>query len=138
MGLPAKVFFVLIGIIVVFNLLFLDAQWAQHLQLGLSERIRQLEEQVNFLALMRATVAEEPRGEEVVSLAKPIVVTPVAMVEDVVREVWLPLGSGSTSSLEWADTGAQAYIDTMIYLSLKEAYFQASLKSNSGTVYVRL
>ena len=53
------------------------------------------------------------------------------------REIYIPLGSGSTRNPEWTDAGGQSYIDTRQY-KIKEAYFEASLRSNSGQVGARL
>ncbi len=53
------------------------------------------------------------------------------------REVYIPLGGGSTKSQEWVNTSAQAYIDTAAY-RIVAVYFEASLRANAGQVWARL
>ena len=53
-----------------------------------------------------------------------------------VREIYIPLGSGSTSSQDWVNTGAQSYIDTNTY-RIRSVYFEGSLRANSGQVWAR-
>ena len=53
------------------------------------------------------------------------------------REVYIPLGGGLTSSQEWVNTSAQAYIDTAAY-TIRAVYFEASLRANTGQVWARL
>lgn len=138
MGLLVKAFLGVIGIAVVVNLVFVDAKLVEIWRQQLPQRLSELQNQVNYLGLTRATVGSEREPEAVMASAEPVVVVTEPASLGMTKEVWLPLGSGSTSAADWVDTGAQAYVDTTIYPSLKEAYWQASLKSNSGTVYARL
>lgn len=82
-----------------------------------------------------------------VNLALPkttVVPTPsptTTSVASFVREFYVPLGSGSNATDDWADVpGAQAYIDTTQYGSIKNVVFEASVSIPTGNqkAYVRL
>ncbi len=143
-----KIFLGFIITILVFNVLWLDSRVVGDIKQQLNARVTKIEEQVNFLAYTRedqlsATGAEASKSGETASEVK---VTPVPAVRKATRsqqsigteEVFMTLGSGSTNSMEWVDTGAQVYIDTTIYPNLKRAYFLASLRGNSGIAFARL
>jgi hypothetical protein len=58
-----------------------------------------------------------------------------------VREFYIPLGTGSTNSQEWVDLpGVEANVAPSNYGSIKEMYFEASLRIPNGTgrAYARL
>lgn len=58
-----------------------------------------------------------------------------------VKEFFVPLGSGSNSTDEWADlSGAQAYIDSTSYGRVKSVAFEATVHIPTGNeiAYVRL
>lgn len=62
-------------------------------------------------------------------------------VSSAAKEYYVPLGSGSGATDDWADvTGASAYIDTASYGKLKAVTFEATVTVPSGSqkVYVRL
>ncbi len=106
----------------------------QELDLGqLKTDVAEIKDSLARLQDWEAVVAEEP----------VLVPTPTPVVKPTVtrasrtREVYVLLGSGSTKNQEWVDIGGQAYIDTRQY-QVKEVYFEASLKSNSGGVWARL
>ncbi len=55
------------------------------------------------------------------------------------KEFYVPLGTGTNTSTDWADVkGTAAYIDTKLYGKLKKVTFEASLSVPSGTASVRL
>lgn len=58
-----------------------------------------------------------------------------------IRELYIPIGSGSSKSSNWkALEGVEINIDTTKYSTIKEAYFQASLRipTANGRVYAKL
>lgn len=57
------------------------------------------------------------------------------------KEVFIPLGTGSTRSTSWTDIGGiEAYIDTAKYVKIKEANFEATLRipTANGKAFARL
>lgn len=57
------------------------------------------------------------------------------------KENYIPLGTGSTNSTEWVDLpGVEAYIAPLNYGTIKEIYFEAGLNvpTGNGRVYARL
>lgn len=70
----------------------------------------------------------------------PAISTP-APNSNAVKEYYVPLGAGSSSSDEWENiTGAQAYVDPASFSSIKKVVFEASMQIPTGnqTAYVRL
>ena len=149
MGKSTQIFLGFIGAILVVNVLYLDFTLSRNTDSNLAGRVAVLEEKLTDFLLtdrngeVRELVAageEKDSGDveevEVVTQTS----TPVAATvsNELTKEVIIPLGSGSTSSIEWVKTGAQSYIDTTVYPSLDKAYFQASLRSNSGAIFARL
>lgn len=58
-----------------------------------------------------------------------------------VKEYYVPLGSGSNTTNDWADvSGASAYIDTASYGKMKKVTFEATIAqpTSSQKVWVRL
>ncbi|MFH0840928.1 MAG: hypothetical protein V1865_03055 [bacterium] len=56
-------------------------------------------------------------------------------------EAYIPIGTGRTSNIDWTEIpGAEVYIDTTKYGTIKEAYFEAQLHlpTGNGIVCVRL
>lgn len=68
--------------------------------------------------------------------------TPVATtVEPTVKEFYIPLGSGSTSSTTWVELlGIESVIDMDNYPNVKEIIFEATLRipTANGKVYAKL
>jgi hypothetical protein len=55
------------------------------------------------------------------------------------KEVWIPLGSGSTTSLDWSTQGsASISVDLSRYPSIKEMYWEAAVSILGGNVSARL
>lgn len=143
-----KLFLVLIGIVIGVDLVFLNTTLVGFRRDKLGERLEVLENQLtNFKAQdEEATdaVTVMSGGDEEASVDDAAIVAPSSpqsistQGSSVTREVFIPLGSASTFATDWVDTGAQVYIDTTVYADIREAYFQASLRSNSGVVYARL
>ena len=121
-------------------------QWQIRPLVGLTDEVRQLREDVGRLKDWQVATAEVGEAEP-----KPAIQADTAKIETAnktvvsvrqsdgaaSREVYITLGSGSTASQDWTDTAAQAYIDTGQY-KIKAAYFEASLRANSGQVWARL
>ena len=58
---------------------------------------------------------------------------------DMIREYFIPLGSGSISNTEWADVqSAQATVNSDRYGEVVNVYFEASLQAINGTVEARI
>ena len=57
------------------------------------------------------------------------------------REMYIPLGTGSVSNTDWTDLpGVEAYVAPDNYGTIKEMYFEASIRipTGNGRVYARL
>ena len=57
------------------------------------------------------------------------------------KEIFVPLGSGSTKNTSWVNIGGiETYIDTSKYTKIKEANFEAALRipTANGKAYARL
>ena len=106
---------------------------------GLSDKLSFVEEEVAKLKDWEVAVAElpTPTPTPTPSATPKVEIKKVTTSSGSTREIYILLGSGSTKSQEWIDVGGQVYIDTGAY-TIKEAYFEASLKSNSGSVWARL
>lgn len=75
-----------------------------------------------------ATLASQPQKTTVPFKTKP-------------SETYIAVGAGSTSSQDWTDIpGAEVYIDTTKYGTIKEAYFEAQLRipTANGSVCARI
>ena len=109
--------------------------------LGLRAEINQVKERVVKLEEWEEVKAEEPGSDRASSEISPSPAPQKPVAEPVQtrtsREVYVPMGSGSTRSQDWSEVAGQAYIDTRDY-NIREAYFEASLKANSGRVWARL
>jgi len=61
--------------------------------------------------------------------------------EAMVKELYIPLGPGSTKSMDWVElTGVESVIDTANYPKIKSVIFEASLRipTANGRVYAKL
>ena len=61
--------------------------------------------------------------------------TPIKLMSNTsaVREFFVTLGSGSSTTLDWTDVpGAQTYIDSTAYSNIKSVTFEASLYTPTG------
>lgn len=66
---------------------------------------------------------------------------PQAVSQSISGEFFIPLGSGTNSTNDWADlAGVQAYVDSTKYGRIKSVVFEASLRIPTGneTAYARL
>lgn len=104
---------------------------------GLRNEVAQLKDELGRLSNWEAVQAEIEVGPTPTPMASPRQVVSQSGDKVVTREVYVPLGSGSTNSQDWVNTGAQAYIDTSQY-QIKAVYFEATLRANSGQVIARL
>ncbi|MDO8269648.1 MAG: hypothetical protein Q7T54_03195 [Candidatus Levybacteria bacterium] len=88
-----------------------------------------------------SSCSDECRAEIKKEVAKTIK-TPVSQTTVTsVKETFVTLGSGSSTSLEWSDIpGAQSYIDSAAYGKIKTVTFEVSLHTPTGnqTAYARL
>lgn len=87
-----------------------------------------------------ATCKDEIAKAVANSQLKQSPITPSAL-STTTKESFIPLGSGSSSSLDWEDVpGAQAYVDSTAYQTIKAVTFEASLYTPTGnqTAYARL
>lgn len=58
-----------------------------------------------------------------------------------IKEVYIPLGQGTTASQEWAEiSGAEVVIDKANFFGIKSVIFEASLRipTGNGRVYAKL
>lgn len=148
MDAALKILTRLVLVLVIVDMMWLNRKVVDLEQVGkvISDRLIKIEEQLIFLAFQQEKKLEPITASG--DLGKPAEIEKTSTTvrsaisvptSAVTSEVFIPLGSGSTSSTEWVDTGAQAYVDTSIYPRLRdEVYLQASLKSNSGVVFARL
>ncbi len=92
----------------------------------------------------QATIAQsvENLASSLATVAgKPSTITTIKTANAAVKEIFIPLGSGSTQSDTWEDIpGTDAYIDTAKYAGVTTTYFEASLKipTKNGQVFARL
>lgn len=66
---------------------------------------------------------------------------PAQQIQESSKEFYVPLGTGSSSSVEWIDVpGVQAYIDSTSYNNIKSVTFEASLYTPTANqeAYARL
>ena len=148
MDTSVKVFLGLVGLILVANVLFLDIVLVENNRESLVERVGMVEERLTSLITRETQVTDEvvtgadrevdEKAEIEVAIETSAPRQTTTASTGIIKEVLIPLGSGSTSSTEWSDTGAQAYIDTTVYRNIEAAYFQASMRANSGRVFARL
>lgn len=69
--------------------------------------------------------------------------TPMAtpMIQAIAKELYIPLGSGSTKSTDWVElTGVESVIDMANYPKIKSVIFEASMRipTANGKVHVKL
>lgn len=145
-----KVFFFLVGGLVIVNLLVLDFFFFTKKE---EEKVLpQIEEIIGFEK--EATEEEEgcdPTCQETIqnTVAKAIATlaaqpqkTPLSTpISPKKFESYIPIGAGSTTSLDWTDiSGAEVYVDTTKYGTIKEAYFEAGLRvpTANGSVCARI
>lgn len=103
-------------------------------------------------SLSAELITPSPSGEEVcpqaclLAIDKATVVTPAptsasSPTVPAMKIFYLPLGSGSTKSQDWADVqGLSSYIDPANYGKIKSIIFEASLRipTANGRIYARL
>lgn len=115
----------------------LQARWQSGDLEGLRDEVTSLRDELGRLSNWEAVQAEIEVSPTPTPTASPRQVVSQGGGKAVTREVYVPLGSGATNSQDWVNTGAQAYIDTNQY-QIKAAYFEATLRANSGQVVARL
>lgn len=155
--IAAKVNPAAILILVLFNLLVLDVWVARSITIK-SQESKISEEVTSPLLLTPSPVADtcpnscilqikEATASSKAAVSKPTV-TPTKAIEQTggvqsfsAKEFFVPLGSGSNATDDWADVaGVQAYIDSTQYSAVKSVMFEASVSIPTGnqTAYVRL
>lgn len=77
------------------------------------------------------------------STASPVLVeqSPSSDTGASVKEYYISLGSGSNSTSDWTDVGGvQAYVDTLNYSKIRQAFFEVTIHIPNGNqkVYARL
>lgn len=150
-GNPPKIQTVLI-ILILLNLVFLDWQI-----------LRKREAVQPALRLVEKKAAEEERKfsirEEVLtagfcpssclnlikqataSAYQPVSAPASPIIRFPAKEIYIPLGTGSVKSFEWADlSGVEVYFDPANYGKIKQVTFEASLRipTANGRVFARL
>lgn len=141
-----KLFLILIGAVALVDLVFLNTVTLSGRREKVGERLATLElEMKTFLgregaseAVTVATGSDNEEQMETGAAPEPATQMVTTQAANVTKEVFIPLGSAATFATDWVDTGAQVYIDTSIYPNLEAAYFQGSLRSNSGVISARL
>ena len=91
-----------------------------------------------YEAIREATASLTMRLDAFAPSSKPVTAT---SVKPVVREYYIPLGSGSSSATDWTElAGVEAYVAPSNYGKVKEMYFEAGLRLTKGTgrAYTRL
>ncbi|MBI5465539.1 hypothetical protein HY946_02925 [Candidatus Gottesmanbacteria bacterium] len=138
--------FVLLFLIIVGNLIFLDLNFFSKKEQKETEKV---------FPVVKPVVKEEKReereptscsavclqaiNEATASIKLPIIKTTPSPV--VTKEVFIPLGSGSTKAISWVDLfGIEAYVDPSKYSKIKEANFEVALRipTANGRAYARL
>lgn len=148
-----RLVYVALFILVILNLVGLDIWVAQNRKTS-TETNESLNIQAPIIqavptdtACPASCVSQIQEATASVNLALPkttIVTTPsptTSLTSSSVREFYVPLGSGSNATDDWADVpGVQAYIDSAQYGSIKNVVFEASVSIPTGNqkAYVRL
>lgn len=69
----------------------------------------------------------------IASLSPPTAAPPIQAVQSTPREVYVPLGSGTTRSSQWEDIPTtETLINPTLYGTITEAYFIAPLRNPTG------
>lgn len=87
----------------------------------------------------REMIADQVKKEIVIPSQAPSVVSQASSFTT--KEYYVPLGSGSTRSNEYvALDGAEAYVDTSLYGSIKQVTFEVFLRNptGNGVAYAKL
>lgn len=74
------------------------------------------------------------------NFSKPIS-SPQNQTQNLVKEHYIPLGSGTTTSITWTEiNGAEAYVDPANYPRIVGMYFEAALRipTDNGSAYARI
>lgn len=139
-----KVFFFFLGGLIVVNLLLLDfVIFTKKEEKTLPEMEADL--QATAPADTCDSTCQEAIARAVATLAAEFKKTPFPTAPSTPsvtpKEVYIPVGAGSTSSLDWTDIpGAEVFVDTIKYGKIKEAYFEAQLRvpTANGSVCARI
>jgi hypothetical protein len=136
-----------LGIIILVNLLVLDA-WilrAKNVQTKIVtvEKTISTPSSISSSSCSDSCVSLINQATASVALSQPKTQTIVQSQPSSTanKEVFIPLGSGSNSSFDWADvSGAQVYVDSTKYGQIKSVVFEPSVHIPTGneTAYVRL
>ena len=147
-----RIFLVILGILVIINLIFLDLNFFKEDKreaikslsidsLSVSDRVQPAEEKEGKDLSCPAPCLEkiaEATGSAVLPTPKTIIQT---IPQSSVKEFYIPLGSGSSSSTTWENIqNAEAYFDPKNYGKIQSIIFEASMRvpTGNGKVYARL
>lgn len=140
-----QVLFILFSLFIVINLVFLDLfVFKLSSQVSNSSRVASSEKVINDQECGKScNEAIEQAVKKYITPAKSTSssLTANTSTSGSVKEYFIPLGSGVTSTTDWANvSGLESYIDTALYQNIKVAYFEISLRIPTGnqTVYARL
>jgi|SRR3989344_2402829 len=141
-----QVLFILFSLFIVINLVFLDLfVFKLSSQVSNSSRVASSEKVTNDQECGKS--CRQAIEQAVKKYITPTKNTPVSnlttdkFTSGSVKEYFIPLGSGVTSTTDWANvSGLESSIDTALYQNIKVAYFEISLRVPTGnqTVYARL
>lgn len=151
MSRAAQIIIIIIGIILLGNMIFLDFYI-------LGNNIVRVAEKEKISLASPSQIATQPdKGSTcpakcllaISNATASANITPSPIVNNEsslrtassVKEYFIPLGSGTSSSDDWADvSGAQSYIDSLQYGAIKKVTFEASVHIPTGnqTAYIRL
>jgi len=147
-----KLFLILLSFLVLLNLAYIDILVFLEPRSDIVEKLSSLKPSVS-------PIAEKPLQEEnnicpqscidqireatssLKLTSTPSISTIGTRVSSIVKEFFIPFGSGSSSAGDWEDIdGLQAYIDSTNYEGIKKVTFEASVRIPTGnqTAYVRL
>jgi len=99
-----------------------------------------LEAQGDCPAACRALIPPITTGSVTEAISRPTT-QPATIAQPLAKEIYIPLGNGSTKSQEWVEIpGAEAVLDTANFPKIKSMIFEAFLRipTGNGRAYAKL
>lgn len=131
-------FVFIILIVILTNLIIIDAAlfWPQEKSQNQKATTPPTEAQISYTPNENSDSCSDDCKKEIdkaVATAIKPQQTTVNNTNKNTKEFYIPLGTGSSTSLEWVDVpGVQAYVDSSSYVDIKTVTFEVSLNTPTG------